>query len=92
MGNKMLANFAIAGAALRAYAQALHAALGPSGIQVGHVAIGAWIGKQPGATPEAIAPLYWQLHTQRDEVEKVFFPDTTNEPQSGQAVPPLNRS
>jgi NAD(P)-dependent dehydrogenase (short-subunit alcohol dehydrogenase family) len=92
MGNKMLANFAIAGAALRAYAQALHAALGPSGIQVGHVAIGAWIGKQPGATPEAIAPLYWQLHTQRDEVEKVFFPETTNEAQNGQAVPPVNRS
>ncbi len=76
MGNEMFANFSIAGAALRAYAQALHAALAPSGIQVGHVAIGAWIGKQPGAMPEMIAPLYWQLHTQRDEVEKVFFPKT----------------
>jgi len=93
MGNEIFeifANFAITGAALRAYAHALHAALGPSGIQVGHVAIGAWIGRQPGATPEAIAPLYWQLHTQRDEVEKVFFPETTSEPQNDQAVPPVN--
>lgn len=79
MGNEIFeifANFAITGAALRAYAHALHAALTPSGIQVGHVAIGAWIGQQPGATPEAIAPLYWQLHTQHHEVEKVFFPET----------------
>jgi len=86
MGNEMFANFSIAGAALRAYARALHAALGPSGIQVGHVAIGAWIGKQPGTMPEVIAPLYWQLHSQRDEVEKVFFPET-KELQNGQAAP-----
>lgn len=92
MGNKMFANFAIAGAALRAYAQALHAALAVSGIQVAHVAIGAWIGKQPGATPEAIAPLYWQLHSERDEVEKHFFPETTNEPQTVRAVPPVDRN
>ena len=25
-------------------------------------------------TPDAIAPLYWELHTQRDEIEKVFTP------------------
>ena len=93
MGNEIFeifANFAITGAALRAYAYALHAALGPSGIQVGHVAIGAWIGKQPGATPEAIAPLYWQLHTQQDQVEKVFFPETTGEAQNEQTLPPVN--
>jgi len=30
-------------------------------------------------TPEAIAPLYWQLHTQRDAVEKVFFPEKAGE-------------
>jgi NAD(P)-dependent dehydrogenase (short-subunit alcohol dehydrogenase family) len=87
MGNEIFeifANFAITGAALRAYAHALHAALGPSGIQVGHVAIGAWIGKQPGATPEAIAPLYWQLHTRQYEMEKVFLPDATSEPQDHQ--------
>jgi NAD(P)-dependent dehydrogenase (short-subunit alcohol dehydrogenase family) len=79
---EIFANFAITGAALRAYAHALHAALGPSGIQVGHVAIGAWIGKQPGATPEAIAPLYWELHTKRDQVEKIFTVEASR-PQTG---------
>ena len=74
LGNEMFANYAVAGAGLRAYAHGLHAALAPKGIQVGHVAIAAWIGQQPGATPEAIAPLYWQLHTERDQVEKIFQP------------------
>jgi hypothetical protein len=82
---KLLSCPAISTSRKRAYAHALHAALGPRGIQVGHVAIGAWIGKQPGATPEAIAPLYWRLHTQQDEVEKVFFLETTNEPENDQA-------
>ena len=89
---EIFANFAITGAALRSYAYALHGALGPSGIQVGHVAIGAWIGKQPGATPEAIAALYWQLHTQPSEVEKVFFSETASEPQNDPAVSPVNRN
>ena len=74
-GNKMFANFAIAGAALRAYAHALHADLAPRGVQVGHVSIGAWIGQPPGAAPEAIAPLYWELHSKRDQVERVFMLD-----------------
>ena len=77
LGNERFANFAVAGAALRAYAHALHAALAPRGVQVGHVSIGAWIGQQPGATPEAIAPLYWELHTKRDQVEKVFMLEAT---------------
>ncbi len=77
-GNEMFANFAMTGAALRAYAHALHAALAATGVQAGHVAIGAWIGQQPGATPEAIAPLYWELHSKRDEVEKVFMLETSN--------------
>jgi NAD(P)-dependent dehydrogenase (short-subunit alcohol dehydrogenase family) len=85
LGNEMFANFAIAGAALRAYIQALHAALAPSGVQVAHVAIGAWIG-QPGATPDLIAPLYWQLHTERNEVEKVFFPKVPVSPVAEVAV------
>ena len=76
LGNDMFANIAISSAALRAYAQALHAALAPNGIQVGHVAIGAWIGKQPGAAPEDIVPLYWQLHSEPNEIEKVFFPQS----------------
>lgn len=78
LGNEMFANFAVGSAALRAYAHALHVAVAPNGVQVGHVAIGAWIGQQPGAEPEAIAPLYWNLHTQRDQVEKVFFAEAAS--------------
>ena len=60
---------------LAAVARGRHRAAKPRGAQVGHVAIGAWMARQPGATaPEEIAPLYWDLHTHHDQVEKVFFP------------------
>ena len=72
----MFGNVAPATAWLRNWAHGLHAALASRGVQVGHVAIAAWI-RQEGATPEAIAPLYWELHTKRDEVEKVFVPERT---------------
>jgi NAD(P)-dependent dehydrogenase (short-subunit alcohol dehydrogenase family) len=76
LGHNMIANVALAMAALRNWAHALHIAVAAKGVQVGHVAIGAFIGRDPGATPEAIAPLYWELHTPRDQVEKVFMPET----------------
>ena len=76
LGHKRFGTVAPATAWLRNWAHGLHAALGEKGVQAGHVAIAAWIG-QPGAMPEAIAPLYWELHTQRDEVEKVFFAEQT---------------
>lgn len=61
---------------MRNWAHGLHAALASKGVHVGHVTISAMIG--PGGTaPEEIAPLYWELHTKRDEVEKVFFPGKT---------------
>jgi NAD(P)-dependent dehydrogenase (short-subunit alcohol dehydrogenase family) len=71
----MFGNTGPAMAWLRNWAYALHAAVAPKGVQVGHVAIGASVGQQPGAAPEAIAPLYWQLHTMRHEIEKVFLLD-----------------
>ena len=49
-------------------------------MQGGHVAINAWIVRQPGATPDAIAPLYWELHTQPDKIEKVFTPSGGEQP------------
>ena len=70
------------------FAQALHAAVAPNGVQVGYVAIGSFMERQPDTTPEAIAPLYWELHTQRDQVEKVFMPGTNNvdsKPRAGTA-------
>lgn len=72
---KGYAPFAAAGVAmgaLRNWAFALHAEVAPSGVQVGHVAIGAFIGQDAEATADAIAPLYWQLHTERDALERVF--------------------
>ena len=60
---------------LRNWAHGLHAAVAPKGVQVGHVAIGAFPGRRPGAIPDEIAPLYWELHTHRHEIEKVFLLD-----------------
>jgi len=60
---------------LRNWAHALHAAVAPNGVQVGHVAIGAAIGSEPQAIPDAIGPLYWELHTHRHEIEKVYLLD-----------------
>jgi NAD(P)-dependent dehydrogenase (short-subunit alcohol dehydrogenase family) len=74
LGATMFANATLAMGALRNWALALHEAVAPRGVQVGHVAIGALIGQQKGATPEAIAPLYWELHTNRDLIEKVLMP------------------
>jgi NAD(P)-dependent dehydrogenase (short-subunit alcohol dehydrogenase family) len=63
---------------LRNWAHALHTAVAPEAVQVGHVAIGAFVGRQPDASPDAIAPLYWELHTHRHEIEKVFLLDVAD--------------
>ena len=55
--------------ALRNWALALHAEVAPSGVQVGHVAIGTFIGQSAETSADAIAPLYWDLHTGRDALE-----------------------
>jgi NADP-dependent 3-hydroxy acid dehydrogenase YdfG len=60
---------------VRNWAHALHAAAAPRGVQVGHVAIGAF---RPGAVSEVIAPLYWELHTHRQEIEKVVILDVAD--------------
>jgi NAD(P)-dependent dehydrogenase (short-subunit alcohol dehydrogenase family) len=73
VGNMGVGNVGPAMAWLRNWAHALHIELAPRGVQVGHIAINTWIG-QPGAAPEDIAPLYWELHTQRDQIERFFDP------------------
>lgn len=72
MGYAPFAAAGIAMGALRNWAFALHAEVAPSGVQVGHVAIGSFIGQTPETSPDAIAPLYWDLHTERDALERVF--------------------
>ncbi|GJF23753.1 SDR family NAD(P)-dependent oxidoreductase [Streptomyces sp. HO565] len=75
--NPMLGNLNAAQAALRNWVLGLHKELSDTGIQAAHVAIGAWIGTDgppgvPAAPAEEVAPLYWELHTRRDEAERVF--------------------
>ncbi len=68
-----MGNYGPAAAWLRNYAHALHAELAPRGVQVGHVAIGVFIGRQPGHVPaDDLASAYWDLHTRRGDVERVF--------------------
>jgi len=72
--NSTFGSVALAAAALRNWALSLHAAVGERGVQVAHIAINAWLGNQPGAEPELVAPLYWRLHTERELAELVFAP------------------
>jgi len=76
----VLGNINAAHAAVRNWVLNLHKELAPEGIQAAHVAIGVMIGDQPaieglpiGSAPaERIAPVYWDLHTTREEAEVVF--------------------
>ncbi|MFI7501560.1 SDR family NAD(P)-dependent oxidoreductase [Streptomyces sp. NPDC049687] len=73
----MLGNVNAAGAALRNWVINLNKELADSGVHAAHVAINVWIGDGgpegfPTATAEEIAPLYWELHENRDRSEAVF--------------------
>jgi NAD(P)-dependent dehydrogenase (short-subunit alcohol dehydrogenase family) len=73
----MLGNVNAAQAALRNWVLNLNKELTGSGVYAAHVAINVWIGGggpegSPMATPEQIAPLYWDLHEHRDRSEAVF--------------------
>jgi NAD(P)-dependent dehydrogenase (short-subunit alcohol dehydrogenase family) len=74
----MFGNVNAAAAALRNWVLNLHKELAGSGVQAAHVAIGVFIGADspvpgvPAAPAERIAPIYWDLHTSRDEAERVF--------------------
>ncbi|MGW3690432.1 SDR family NAD(P)-dependent oxidoreductase [Streptomyces sp. NPDC005125] len=75
--NPMMGNVNAAGGALRNWVRNLHNELSGSGIYAAHIAINTWLGEGgpegiPSATPEQIAPLYWDLHERRDQAEAVF--------------------
>jgi NAD(P)-dependent dehydrogenase (short-subunit alcohol dehydrogenase family) len=70
-------NVNAAAAALRNWVINLHNELADTGVHAAHVAINTWIGDGgppgfPTATPEQIAPLYWDLH-ERNHRSEVFF-------------------
>ncbi|TDB82573.1 SDR family NAD(P)-dependent oxidoreductase [Actinomadura sp. KC216] len=73
----MFGNANAAQAALRNWVINLDKELTGSGVHAAHVAINVWIGGGgqeggPAAAPEQIAPLYWDLHENRDRSEAVF--------------------
>ncbi|MGI5192973.1 SDR family NAD(P)-dependent oxidoreductase [Streptomyces sp. CA-288835] len=75
--NPMFGNVNAASAALRNWVLNLYKELADSGVYAAHVAISVWIGDGgpegiPSATPEQIAPLYWELYEVRDRPEAVF--------------------
>lgn len=71
--NPVMGNVGIAGAALRNWALNLHQVLDGTGVFVAHVPLNVWIGKGgPDTQPDAIADLYWDLHTKRDEGEHLY--------------------
>ena len=76
----VVGNVNAAAAALRNWVVNLHKELEGTGIQAAHVAIDVVIEDSvsvdphvPVSTPEAISPVYWELHTtKRDHAEIVF--------------------
>jgi NADP-dependent 3-hydroxy acid dehydrogenase YdfG len=73
----MFGNANAAQAALRNWVLNLNKELAGTGVYAAHVVINVWIGENgpegaPAATPEQIAPLYWELHATRDRPEAVF--------------------
>lgn len=71
----VLGNVGIAGAALRNWALALHPVLAKQGVYVGHVPIGVFIGYEgPNSEPDAIAAVYWEMHTTRTDPEHLYGP------------------
>lgn len=70
-------NVNAAAAALRNWVLNLHKELADTGIQAAHVAIDVSIGNSaipgfPTAPAEQISPVYWELHTNRDDAERIF--------------------
>src|SRR5258705_11412806 len=57
---------------LRNWAYALHAAVAPKGVQVGHLPIGAFVGRRPGAIRDEIPSRYWELHMHHHELANAF--------------------
>ncbi|GLW11284.1 short-chain dehydrogenase [Microtetraspora sp. NBRC 13810] len=68
-----VANFGIAGAALRYYAATLHSALAGKGVHVAHVSVAAYLNTGPGTEPDTVARVYWDAYTRRDQAEITYF-------------------
>jgi NAD(P)-dependent dehydrogenase (short-subunit alcohol dehydrogenase family) len=68
-----MGNIGIASAGLRNYVLALNAALADKGVYAAHVPLATWIGSGgPETQPAAIAEVYWDLYTSRDQPERLY--------------------
>ena len=68
-----MGNVGIAGAGLRNYALALHAALADRCVYAVHVPLAVYIGSGgPQTQPDTIAELYWDLYLARDQPERLY--------------------
>ncbi len=81
----IVGNVNAAAALLRNWTIGLHKELADTGIQVAHVAIDIALGGSvlhpdaPSASPDQVAPLYWDLHsTKRDVAEYIYSSEETN--------------
>ena len=70
---QQMGNVGIAGAALRNWVLNLHDALADKGVYAAHVPLSVWIGQGgPETQPDAIAPLYWDLHERGEGPEHLY--------------------
>jgi NADP-dependent 3-hydroxy acid dehydrogenase YdfG len=68
-----MGNVGIAGAGLRNYALALHAALADRGVYAAHVPLAVYLGSGgPETQPDTVAELYWDLYLSRDQPERLY--------------------
>lgn len=67
-----VANFGIAGSAVRYYARTLNSTLAEKGVHVVHISVNAYINTEPGTEADTIAQMYWDAYTKRDEAELIF--------------------
>ena len=68
-----MGNIGIGAAGLRNYVLALNAALADKGVYAAHVPLATWIGSGgPETQPDTIAGIYWELHTTRQQAERLY--------------------
>ncbi|HEY6791649.1 MAG TPA: SDR family NAD(P)-dependent oxidoreductase [Trebonia sp.] len=68
-----MGNIGIGAAGLRNYVLALNAALADKGVYAAHVPLATWIGSGgPETQADTIAGIYWELHTTREQAERLY--------------------
>jgi short-subunit dehydrogenase len=75
--NPMMGNVGPAAAALRNWVLSVHQALAGTGVYAAHVPLNVWLGSGgPDTQADTIAELYWTLHTERADAERLYTTDS----------------